>query len=124
LGVIKENRMSKFNGGKAYHGSEAVTGGRLRGATDTDYFYFFCPVCPGEEILRVLDFEVRHEQADTPYNATLTPKSSKGFVVALKLHCQRCGLTDFTKISNLGWQGGQHADTLAKKSDMPSAPRK
>lgn len=105
--------MSKFNGGKAYHGSEAVTGGRLRGATDTDYFYFFCPKCPGDEIMRVLDFEVRHEQAENPYNEELKkPKAIRGFVLAFKLHCQRCGLTDFTKISNLGWQGGLYADAL------------
>lgn len=112
--------MSKFNAGKPYHGSAAVNGGRLRGASDIDYFYFFCPSCPGDEIMRVLDLEVRHEQPDNPYNADLKkPKAARGFVLALKLHCQRCGLTDFTKISNLGWQGGQHSEALKTSSEGP-----
>ncbi len=39
------------------HGTEAVQSGRLRGATDaTDYFYFFCPTCPGDHLLRILDY--------------------------------------------------------------------
>lgn len=107
--------MAKFNGGKAYHGSAEVEGGRLRGATDTDYFYFFCPKCPDSEILRVLDYEVRHEQANNPYNEQLgKPKASKGFVLAFKLYCQRCGFLDFTKIGNIGWQGGKHHEALSR----------
>lgn len=51
--------MPKFNKGKAYHGSESVMNGGLKGSTDTDYFYFFCPKCPDQEIMRVLDYEVR-----------------------------------------------------------------
>ncbi len=35
----------KFNNGKPYHGSEAISCGRLTGTTDNDYFYFFCPRC-------------------------------------------------------------------------------
>ena len=102
----------EFNQGKPYHGSEAVTGGKLRGATDSDYFYFFCPQCPGNEIMRLLDYEIRHEQPDNPYNAELSPKAANGFVIAFKLHCLKCGLTDFVKVSNAGWQGGTHADAL------------
>lgn len=104
--------MSKFNSGKPYHGSSAVSGGKLKGATDTDYFYFFCPSCPDSEMLRVLDYEVRAEQADNPYNAQLKPrepKAKRGFTLAFKVHCGRCGLTDFVKVSNLGWQGGSHS---------------
>ncbi len=48
--------MRKFNHGRPYHGSKSVEHGKLRGATDTDYFYFFCPQCPGEQILRVLEW--------------------------------------------------------------------
>ncbi len=99
--------MKKFNQGRAYHGSEAVSGGQLRGATaGTDYFYFLCPKCPGEEILRVLDYEVRDEQPANPYNTELSPKAAQSFVLAFKVHCQKCGLTDFVKVSNIGWQGG------------------
>ncbi len=38
--------MTKFNNGKPYHGSNAVEGGKLKGATDTDYFYFFLSKMP------------------------------------------------------------------------------
>lgn len=100
--------MSKFNRGKPYHGSEAISGGKLHGATDTDYFYFFCPKCSGNEMMRVLDYEVRHEQRENPYNVELSPKAARGFTLAFKLHCQKCGLSDFVKISNTGWQGGSH----------------
>jgi predicted RNA-binding Zn-ribbon protein involved in translation (DUF1610 family) len=96
----------KFNKGRAYHGSSAVSDGRLTGATDTDYFYFFCPECEGRQILRLLDYEVRQEQPDNPYNNQLKSQAGKGFTLAFKLHCEKCGLTDFVKISNLGWQGG------------------
>src|SRR5437867_2082475 len=94
------------------HGSNAVEGGRLKGATDTDYFYFFCPKCPENHIMRVLDYGLRHDEPDNPYNSDLRPKASRSFIVAFKLHCQKCGLTDFVKVSNLGWQGGKHTDAL------------
>jgi hypothetical protein len=68
-------------------------------------------------MLRVLDFEVRTEEPDNPYNAKLSPKAARGFTLALKVHCQECGLTDFVKISNMGWQGGRHADALARVRD-------
>jgi predicted RNA-binding Zn-ribbon protein involved in translation (DUF1610 family) len=97
----------KFNSGKAYHGSSAVSDGKLKGATDTDYFYFLCPTCTGSEVMRVLDYEVRHEQPENPYNDQSPSKAQKGFTLAFKLHCDKCGLSDFVKVSNLGWQGGQ-----------------
>lgn len=101
--------MRKFNQGKPYHGTSAVKDGRLRGATDTDYF---CPKCPDDEMVRLLEYEIRHEQPDNPYNTELHPKAANGFVVAFKIHCQKCGHTDFVKVSNLGWQGGSHAKAL------------
>ncbi|OUM02850.1 hypothetical protein [Variovorax sp. JS1663] len=106
--------MTQFNNGKVYHGSDAVQGGRLQGATaETDYFYFFCPNCPDKEMLRVLDHGVRHEQPDNPYDTKVGgPKSATGFVLALKVHCRKCGFTDFVKIGNLGWQGGKHQEAL------------
>jgi ribosomal protein S27AE len=115
--------MRKFNGGKAYHGSEAVQEGRLRGATDTDYFYFFCPRCPDDEMLRVLDYEVRADGKENPYNEQLgRPKAARGFILAFKLHCQRCGFTDFTKVGNLGWQGGKHSQALGSGQARHSPP--
>ena len=52
--------MGSFNNGKPYHGSEQVIHGKLKGATgETDYFYFFCPRCPDNEVVRILEYGVR-----------------------------------------------------------------
>ena len=99
-----------FNRGRPYPGSELVAHGGLRGAADTDYFYFFCPSCSGEQIMRVLEYGVRHEEPANRYDEDLKSTSSHGFVLAFKLHCEECTHTDFVKISNLGWQGGSFAD--------------
>lgn len=95
-----------FNGGGAYHGSEAVTGGRLTGMTDTDYFYFFCPCCADRQVMRVLDYDVRREGPVVAYPDE-QPRQARDFTLAFKLHCPNCKLTDFVKISNTGWQGGR-----------------
>ncbi len=106
-------RMLKFNNGKPYHGSSAATGGKLQGATDTDYFYFFCPNCLDKRIMRILDYEVRVEQNENPYNKEFKKKAKKGFTLAFQLYCENCKHTDYVKISNMGWQGGTHAEALA-----------
>jgi predicted nucleic-acid-binding Zn-ribbon protein len=113
------NIMSEFNNGNPYHGSGAVAGGKLQGATDTDYFYFFCPKCPNRYIMRILDYEVRHERPDNPYNEQFQLKAKRGFVLAFKLHCEKCGHTDFVKISNVGWQGGTHDEVLRRNALDP-----
>lgn len=98
--------MTIFNNGKAYHGSEAVVSGKLKGATgETDCFYFFCPKYPGSEILRILEYGVHSEEAANPYNQGCRSKAKYGFALAFKLHCEKCGHTDFVKILNTGWQG-------------------
>jgi len=98
---------SKFNEGKPYHGSSEVENGKLVGATDTDYFYFFCPKCPDRQILRILEYGKHVFHSENEYNELIKGKKSKyGFTLAFKLYCQKCRLTDFVKISNLGWQGG------------------
>lgn len=105
--------MRKFNSGRAYHGSSAIDHGKLRGATDkTDYFYFFCPKCPDDEIMRILEYGVHAEEAENPYNDQCRSKAKYGFVLVFKVHCDECGHTDFVKIGNLGWQGGQHQKIL------------
>ena len=103
--------MPVFNNGKAYHG-EAVTGGKLRGTTDTDYFYFFCPKCPDDEILRILEYGIHHEEPTNPYDAQLRSKAKNGFTLVFKIHCESCKLTDFVKISNVGWQSGKYREVL------------
>jgi hypothetical protein len=96
----------KFNRGMAHHGSSAVKDGKLQGATDTDYFYFFCPACEGKQIMRLLDYEVRQDTSENQYNEGLKSKAVKGFTIAFKLYCEKCNLSDFVKVSNLGWQCG------------------
>lgn len=108
LGKGELAMTEKFNRGKPYHGSSAITNGKLQGSTDTDYFYFFCPNCDGKQIMRLLDYEIRQEQLENPYNGKLKSKAVRGFTVAFKLHCEKCKLTDFVKVSNLGWQGGDY----------------
>tara|TARA_R110000787_G_scaffold281471_1_gene392818 strand:+ start:1338 stop:1682 length:345 start_codon:yes stop_codon:yes gene_type:complete len=104
--------MATFNNGKSYHGSEAAMNGGLTGSTDTDYFYFFCPKCPDRHIMRILEYGVREETPDNPYNAELEKKAKNGFTLAFKLYCENCKHTDFVKISNTGWQVGTHAQVL------------
>lgn len=112
--------MPKFNNGKPYHGSTDVTGGKLRGATDaTDYFYFFCPKCPSDEIMRVLEYDVHAEEPENRYNSECKSKAKNGFALAFKLHCEKCGHTDFVKVSNTGWQGGSHAAALGGRWGQP-----
>ena len=107
--------MAGFNDGKPYHGSDAVVEGLLRGATgETDYFYFFCPKCPDDEIMRILEYGIHAEQPNNQYNADCHSKAKYGFTLAFKLHCEKCGHEDFVKISNMGWQGGKHSDVVRR----------
>ncbi len=106
--------MSKFNNGKPYHGSDAVKGGKLQGATDTDYFYFFCPKCPDKQIMRILDYGLHASEDENPYNAKMKKKAKEGFTLVFKLYCENCKLMDFVKISNMGQQGGSYREVLAR----------
>ena len=97
---------SEFNNGEPYHGDK-VMGSKLRGATDTDYFYFFCPQCEGDHVMRILDYGDHHPvHPNNRYNACFTRKAAVGFTLVFQLHCEKCKLTDFVKISNEGWQTG------------------
>jgi hypothetical protein len=99
--------MKKFNGGKPYHGSEAVTNGRLKGATgSTDYFFFFCPKCPDRYVIRILDCVVHRELAENPANKSLKKKAKKAFILVFELYCEKCNHQDFVKIDNIGLQSG------------------
>ncbi|WNB77334.1 hypothetical protein [Methylomonas koyamae] len=91
---------------KFAHGSSAIQDGKLRGTTDTDYFYFFCPKCEDDQIVRVLDYRIVKEEMINPYDLGMKSKSEKGFVLQFQLHCEKCEHSDTVKISNLGWQVG------------------
>jgi hypothetical protein len=113
--------MSQFNNGKPYHGSREVFGGRLEGATgETDYFYFFCPKCPHREIMRILEYGEHERHPVNEYNAQCKSKARYGFTLVFKLWCEKCGHSDFVKVSNTCWQGGKQSALLARvKSISP-----
>lgn len=94
------------------HGSEVVEAGRLKGATDTDYFYFICPNCEGDEMLRILDFTIIQDEAGNRYNAEMKSKAKRSFIIRFDLACEKCGLRDCTKVANIGWQGGRHGEAI------------
>ena len=88
-----------FNQNKAYHGSEEVTGGRLKGTTGkTDYFFFHCSKCNNGEIMRVLECESRKTAPMVERNEKRQPKESIN--LAFHLYCPVCQLEDFVKIDN------------------------
>jgi predicted RNA-binding Zn-ribbon protein involved in translation (DUF1610 family) len=98
--------MAKFNNGKPYHGSEEAMDGGLKGSTDTDYFYFYCPKCPNNQILRILDYKVSSGKEGNRYNAEFNKQAACEFIMTFKLYCENCNHTDFVKISNTGYQKG------------------
>ena len=106
--------MNKFNNGKSYHGSDAASAGGLRGATDTDYFYFFCPKCRGRRVMRILEHGIHDQKAENPYNKFFSVKAKSGFTLVFKLRCEKCRHTDFVKISNMGCQGGSFDEAEGK----------
>lgn len=100
--------MKKFNNGKPYCGSNDVVHGKLKGSTaESDEFYFFCPKCEDDEIMRLLEYGIHAEEAENPYNEQCTSKAKYGFMLVFKLHCEKCGFSDFVKVSNMDWQGGK-----------------
>jgi hypothetical protein len=107
--------MSKFNEGKPYHGSEYVKGGKLKGTTDTDYFYFICPRCQDNQVMRILEYTIQEEMKENPYNNSFKKKAKNGFTLAFHIYCEKCKLDDFVKISNFGWQGGSFDTALSEK---------
>lgn len=96
----------RFNNGKPYHGSEDVCDGKLRGQTDTDYFYFLCPKCADNTVLQIQDFKVVRD-GPVLYSPETRLGAKRDFVIAFKLRCHTCNLVDFVKVSNIGWQGGR-----------------
>ena len=104
--------MKEFNNGKPYGGTSAAQRGGLTGATDTDYFYFFCPICTDKHIMRVLEYGVREETTENPYNSKFKKNAKNGFTLVFKVYCENCKHSDFVKISNTGLQGGTHEQAL------------
>lgn len=88
-----------FNGGKPYHGSEAISGGKLTGATGlTDYFFFSCPRCNDGHKLRILDFVTR--QGSAPKDRGEAKRPNQRINLAFHLYCPNCQFEDFVKLDN------------------------
>ena len=61
--------MDKFKNGRSYHGYDEIMGGKLKGATDRqDYFYFFCPKYPDNQIMCILEYGEHTRENENPYN--------------------------------------------------------
>jgi hypothetical protein len=88
-----------FNRGKGYHGSDQVSGGKLTGRTgQTDYFFFICPACKDNQILRILEYEFR--KAAEPRDRAEKKRPVEYFNVAFHLYCPSCQFEDFVKLDN------------------------
>ncbi len=95
------------------HGSSAIRDGKLRGGTDgTDYFYFFCPKCEDNQIMRLLDYRHYEEELKNRYDEQMKSKAKKGFTLQFQVYCEKCEHTDTFKISNIGFQCGDYSATL------------
>jgi len=90
---------------ESWHGSNDVFNGNLRGTTDTDYFYFFCPKCPDNQILLVSDY------IDDSNKTKRTKYGHKDIGIVFKIKCAKCSYKDYIKITNRGWQGGTFQNT-------------
>ena len=85
---------------------------QVTGAADTDYYYFFCPNCGDDEILRLLDCRVLLD-GPVEYTRELRPKAKKEFINSYERYCPKCQFHDVIKLSNVGLQGGRLKDSPA-----------
>jgi len=102
------------------HGSDKIMGGKLKGQTDSDYFYFKCPEC--KSVLRVIDVGILSFSDEHPtckfVEQRHNKKLKKIFTVKLKLYCPKCKLKDIVKISNIGWCGGESFDVVTRSEAL------
>lgn len=88
-----------FSNGQGYHGTVAVTGGKLKGRTGgTDYFFFICPSCQNDQVMRILEYEFRNPAP--PVDRGERKKPREYFNLAFHLYCPSCHFEDFVKIDN------------------------
>jgi hypothetical protein len=88
------------------YGTVEVSGGKLTGKTDTDYFYFLCPRCDGggSERMRVIRYG---QLPDGQFKyQDLRPLAPYSFNFSFELYCEKCKLHTVVKFMNEGIQGG------------------
>ncbi len=101
---MKKTVDYKFDDGTPFHGSKNVRDGKLTGATDTDYFQFYCPECPGKQVLEKLNYKVMEDRPldDPEMRSWANPgHERRWFALAIELRCPGCGLRDCVKIGNI-----------------------
>ncbi len=57
--------------------------------------------------MRILEYGVHHEGPGGEQYPDERPRQAQDFILVFKLFCPKCKLTDFVKVGNVGWQGGQ-----------------
>ena len=62
--------------------------------------------------MRILEYGEHTRDNVDPYNNDCKSKAKYGFTLVFKLFCEKCGHSDFVKISNTGWQGGKHKEAM------------
>ena len=80
-------------------GGFCASGGKLVGRTGvTEYFFFICPKCPDDQVMRVLDYEFHHDAQPIVRQEKKRPKKHLNLVFSL--WCPNCQFEDFVKIDN------------------------
>jgi hypothetical protein len=103
-GTTELKVISQADWGK-FHGSKAVTDGRLKAETDTDYLTFRCPQC--ESVLKGGN-GIRLEGVDRD----LGKKTEGRPALVFLLHCTKCNLRDHFKLAIDQW--GRYGTGVAR----------
>jgi hypothetical protein len=105
------NSNENYNRMIQKYGADEISGGKLTGTTDTDYFYFLCPKCDGggSQIMRILSYGQQPDKNDFEY-PDLEPAAKISFNFSFELYCPKCKLRNVVKVANNGRQGGKITD--------------
>lgn len=54
------------------------------------------------------------EEKGNKYNETCKRRAARSFIIAFDITCEQCGFRDCVKVSNVGWQEGEHSKAFHK----------
>jgi len=100
--IIGDQTYSKIDGNIGLYGEKDLA----------SYFYFFCPVCPDNEVVRIIDYGINSKMGFNLLNKSYKNKAKVQFTLAFHLVCEKCGHQDYIKISNMGKQTGSSENIL------------